>query len=63
MGLVTANLVHLGHGEGKDGTKRFSHGIRDAAAPLNTVTAQGATAGLVTSHMVKLRTIPARPVA
>ncbi|MPN09851.1 hypothetical protein SDC9_157144 [bioreactor metagenome] len=25
------------------------------AAPLNTVTAQGATAGLVTSHMVKLR--------
>ena len=55
MGLVTANLVHLGHGEGKDGTKRFSHGIRDVAAPLNTVTAQGATAGLVTSHMVKLR--------
>ena len=55
MGLVTANLVHLGHGEGKDGIKRFSHGIRDVAAPLNTVTAQGATAGLITSHMVKLR--------
>lgn len=55
MGLVTANLVHLGHGEGKDGTKRFSHGIRDVEQPLNTITAQGATAGLVTSHMVKLR--------
>ncbi|TXH90324.1 MAG: DNA cytosine methyltransferase [Rhodoferax sp.] len=55
QGVVTANLVHLGHGEGKDGTKRFSHGIRDVADPLNTITAQGATAGIVTSHMVKLR--------
>ena len=53
--LVAANLVHMGHGEGKCGTKRFSHGIRDAQQPLNTVTAQGAAAGLVTSHMVKLR--------
>ena len=55
MGLVTANLVHLGHGEGKDGSKRFSHGIRNVETPLNTITAQGATAGLVTSHMIKLR--------
>ncbi len=55
MGLVTANLVHMGHGEGKDGRKRFSHGIRDVVDPLNTVTASGVTAGLVTSHMVKLR--------
>jgi len=53
--LVAAHLVHMGHGEGKDGSKRFSHGIRDVAQPLNTVTAQGAAAGLVTSHMVKLR--------
>lgn len=51
--LVAANLVHLGHGEGKDGTKRFSHGIRDVADPLNTVTAQGAAAGLVQAFMVK----------
>ena len=55
MGLVTANLVHMGHGEGKDRSKRFSHGIRDVTTPLNTVTASGVTAGLVTSHMVKLR--------
>ena len=55
MGLVTANLVHMGHGEGACGTKRFSHGVRDVAQPLNTVTASGAAAGLVTSHMVKLR--------
>lgn len=34
--LVAANLVHMGHGEGKDGGARFSHGVRDVAAPLNT---------------------------
>ncbi|NHC62906.1 DNA cytosine methyltransferase [Paenalcaligenes suwonensis] len=53
--LVTANLVHLGHGEGKCGTKRFSHGIRDIEQPLNTVTASGAPAALVTSHLLQLR--------
>lgn len=53
--LVAANLVHMGHGEGKDGGKRFSHGIRDVAQPLNTVTASGIPAGVVTSHMLKLR--------
>ena len=51
--LVSANLVHMGHGEGKDGTKRFSHGVRDVAQPLNTVTASGATAGLVQAFLVK----------
>lgn len=53
--LVAANLVHMGHGEGKDGTKRFSHGIRDVQQPLNTVAASGMPAGVVTSHMLKLR--------
>lgn len=53
--LITANLVHMGHGEGKAGGKRFSHGIRDVEQPLNTVTASGCPAGLVTSHLVKLR--------
>ncbi|MBX3653244.1 MAG: DNA cytosine methyltransferase [Ramlibacter sp.] len=53
--LSTAHLVHLGHGEGKDGTKRFSHGIRDVQDPLNTITASGATAGLITSNLIKLR--------
>ena len=43
----------MGHGEGKDGTKRFSHGVRDVAQPLNTVTASGATAGLVQAFLVK----------
>lgn len=49
--LVTANLIHMGHGEGKDGTKRFSHGIRDVEQPINTITANGATAGIVTTHL------------
>jgi len=53
--LVTANLIHMGHGEGKDGTKRFSHGIRDIEQPINTITANGATAGVVTSSLVKMR--------
>ncbi|MGG5150502.1 DNA cytosine methyltransferase [Alcaligenes aquatilis] len=53
--LITANLIHMGHGEGKAGGKRFSHGIRDVEQPLNTVTASGCPAGLVTSHLVKLR--------
>ena len=53
--LITANLIHMGHGEGKAGGKRFSHGIRDIEQPLNTVTASGCPAGLVTSHLVKLR--------
>lgn len=50
--LVSANLIHMGHGEGKDGSKRFSHGIRDLNQPINTITASGATAGLITSHLM-----------
>jgi DNA (cytosine-5)-methyltransferase 1 len=53
--LVAASLVHMGHGEGKDGTKRFSHGVRDVTAPLNTIAASGMPAAVVTSNLVKLR--------
>ena len=53
--LVTANLVHMGHGEGNDGSKRFSHGVRDVTAPLNTITSSGMPAAIVTSNLVKLR--------
>lgn len=35
--LVAANLVHMGHGEGACGSKRFSHGVRDIEAPLHTI--------------------------
>lgn len=52
--VVAANLIHMGHGEGTGGGKRFSHGIRDVDAPLNTVTAHGNPAGIVTSNLVKL---------
>lgn len=53
--LVTANMVHLGHGEQANGAKRWSHGIRDVRDPVNTITASGAVGALVTSHMLKLR--------
>ena len=53
--LVTANMVHLGHGEQANGSKRWSHGIRDVREPVNTITASGAVGALVTSHMLKLR--------
>lgn len=54
--VVAANLVHMGHGEqSANGSKRWSHGIRDIEAPLNTVAANGVPAGLVSSHLVKLR--------
>ena len=50
--LVAVNLVHMGHGEqSADGAKRWSHGIRDIEQPLNTVTANGVPAGIVTSHL------------
>ena len=37
------------------GGGRWSYGIRHLDAPLNTVTASGAVAGLVASHLIKLR--------
>lgn len=56
LGMVAAHLVHLGHGEqSASGAKRWSHGVRDVEDPLNTVTASGAPAAVVTSNLVKLR--------
>jgi DNA (cytosine-5)-methyltransferase 1 len=54
LGMVAAHLVDMGHGEGKDGTKRFSHGIRDVEAPLNTVTASGGTSAVSAVHLTHL---------
>ncbi len=54
QGIVAAHLVDMGHGEGKDGTKRFSHGVRSIEVPLNTVTASGATSGLAAVHLTHL---------
>ena len=55
QGIIAAHLVHMGHGEGKDGAKRFSHGVRDVAQPLNTITSSGMPAAIVTSNLIKLR--------
>lgn len=49
--IATAHLIDMGHGEGKCGTKRFSHGVRTVEKPLNTVTASGATSGLVSAFL------------
>lgn len=54
LGLVAAHLVDAGHGEGKDGTKRFSHGVRSVEQPLNTVTASGATSAVAAIHLTHL---------
>lgn len=54
MGLVASHLVDAGHGEGKDGTKRFSHGVRSIERPLNTVTASGATSAVAAIHLTHL---------
>ena len=54
MGIVAAHLVDAGHGEGKDGTKRFSHGVRSLDVPLNTVTASGATSSVSAIHLTHL---------
>lgn len=54
--LVTANLVHMGHGEQcSTGAKRWSDGTRDIEQPLNTATASSVHAAVVTSNLVKMR--------
>jgi DNA (cytosine-5)-methyltransferase 1 len=55
QGIVAAHMVHMGHGEqSADGSKRWSHGVRDVVQPLNTITASGAPGALVTSNLLKL---------
>jgi DNA (cytosine-5)-methyltransferase 1 len=54
LGIVAAHLVDAGHGEGKDGSKRFSHGVRSVERPLNTVTAGGATSAVAAVHLTHL---------
>lgn len=55
MGLVTASMVHMGHGEQcSKGKKRWSDGTRDVTLPLNTVTASSVPAAIVTAHMVTI---------
>lgn len=52
-GLTTAYLVQAGHGEGKEGGKRWSHGANDIQGPLGTVTASGGGQSLSTAFMVQ----------
>ncbi|WP_295978742.1 DNA cytosine methyltransferase [uncultured Variovorax sp.] len=52
-GLASAYLVQAGHGEGKDGGKRWSHGANDIEGPLGTITASGGGQSLATAFMVQ----------
>mgnify|MGYP001544837019 CR=1 FL=1 len=54
MGMVAAHLVDMGHGEGPNGGKRWSHGTRSIEMPLNTVTASGATSAVATAKLEQL---------
>ncbi|MDR0204967.1 MAG: DNA cytosine methyltransferase [Delftia acidovorans] len=61
-----AYLVQAGHGEGKDGGKRWSHGANDIKGPLGTVTASGGGQSLASAFMVQanggFNSTPARDV-
>ena len=52
-GLAAACLVQVGHGEGKDGGKRWSHGANDIEGSLGTITASGGGQSLATAFMVQ----------
>lgn len=62
--LMSAYLVQAGHGEGKDGGKRWSYGVNDITGALGTVTASGGGQSLATAFMVQanggFNTTPAR---
>ena len=62
--LASAYLVQAGHGEGKDGRKRWSYGVNDITGALGTVTASGGGQSLATAFMVQanggFNTTPAR---
>lgn len=52
--VAAATLVQAGHGEGKDGTKRWSYGANDINGPLGTITASGGGQSLATATLVQL---------
>lgn len=50
---ASAYLVQAGHGEGKDGGKRWSYGVNDITGAMGTVTASGGGQSLATAFMVQ----------
>lgn len=51
--IASAYLVQAGHGEGKDGGKRWSYGVNDITGAMGTVTASGGGQSLATAFMVQ----------
>lgn len=51
--LVAPVLVQAGHGEGKPGARRWSHGCNDIAGPIGTVTASGGGQALAAAYLMQ----------
>lgn len=51
--VVSPVMVQMGHGEGKPGAKRWSHGINDPKGPVGTVTASGGGQGVALATLVQ----------
>lgn len=51
--LVAPVLVQAGHGEGRPGARRWSHGCNDIAGPIGTVTASGGGQALAAAVLVQ----------
>lgn len=53
FGLTAACMIQMGHGEGADGSARWSYGANDIRNPVGAITASGAGQGLSTAFMVQ----------
>lgn len=51
--LAAGYLVQAGHGEGKPGARRWSHGCNDPAAPVGTLTASNGGYSVASAFMVQ----------
>ena len=51
--LASPVLIQAGHGEGKPGAQRWSHGCNDITGPLGTVTASGGGCAVAAATLVQ----------
>lgn len=54
IGLVSAHLVQMGHGQGSGKTTRRSYGANSITGPLGTVTASGGGHGIAAATLVQM---------
>ncbi|WP_312589038.1 DNA cytosine methyltransferase [Comamonas terrigena] len=53
IGLISANLIQMGHGQGSGASTRRSYGANDIKGPVGAITASGGGQGLATAFMVQ----------